>query len=354
MKQIFKFVFLLIVFVAGIARADLYTAQNVEMSGVGANPVEAKNNAITAGELKAFNQVIIGLVGTNNEGFVERPSNDEILEMVRDISISEEKNTDTSYWGKMNVRFKESAIQNLLKKNNQSYVKKAPPVYWLIPVWRQGGDVWTLEDENPFYQTLKSQSKLSGFTTMILPNGDVDEVISVTKALVNQDFSDVKTLALHNRAEQILVVAVEYSLDGRWEMRPESYMGTENSFYGLSVLGDKTQSLMDGWIRLNNKMAAQWQNQNHSFSEENFYYARINTPNISDWGKLEKEFKNLGFLKNLSLQGAQKEQLLIRFSSQNPSFELPRLFNQAGWEWISDSSTLGTLKRKDVLYENTL
>ena len=139
------------IFVAGGARADLYTAENVEMSGVGANPVEAKNNAITAGELQAFNQVIIGLVGANNEGFVERPSDDDILSMVRDISILEEKNTATSYWGKMNVRFNEKSIQDLLQKNNQSYVKKAPPVYWLIPVWRQGGDVWTLEDENPFY-----------------------------------------------------------------------------------------------------------------------------------------------------------------------------------------------------------
>ena len=111
MKQIFKFVFLLIIFVAGVARADLYTAQNVEMSGEGANPVEAKNNAITQGELTAFNQVIIGLVGTNNEGFVERPSDDDILGFVRDISILEEKNTATSYWGKMNVRFKEKPIQ---------------------------------------------------------------------------------------------------------------------------------------------------------------------------------------------------------------------------------------------------
>ena len=253
----------------------------------------------------------------------------------------------------MNVRFKESAIQNLLKKNNQTYVKKAPPVYWLIPVWRQGGDVWILEDENPFYQTLKSQSKLSGFTTMILPNGDVDEVIATTKALNNHDFSEVNTIALRNQAEQILVVAVEYAPDGRWEMHPESYTGTENAFYGLSVFGDKTQSLMDGWLRLNNKMALRWQGQNHSAKQDDFYYARINTPFVSDWGKLEKEFKNLGFLKNLNLQGVQKGQLLIRFSCQNSLPELISLFSQAGWEWISDSSTLGTLKRKDT-YENTL
>ena len=105
MKHIMKFVFGSIFFVALTAKADLYTAQNIEMSGVGTNPVEAKNNAIIQGELAAFNQVIVGLIGADNQIFVERPSDDEILEMVRDISILEEKNTATSYRGKMNVRF---------------------------------------------------------------------------------------------------------------------------------------------------------------------------------------------------------------------------------------------------------
>ena len=158
MKHIFKFSFLWMFLMACVARADLYTAENVEIFGEGVNPVEAKNKAITTGELQAFDKVIVALVGAHNEGFVERPEDDDILNMVRDISILEEKNTNTSYWGKMNVRFKERAIQDLLQKSNQTYVKKSPSTYWLIPVWRQGANVWTLEDENPFYQALKSQN----------------------------------------------------------------------------------------------------------------------------------------------------------------------------------------------------
>lgn len=354
MKQIFKYVFLLMVFVAGIARADLYTAENVEMSGEGTNPVEAKNNAITAGELQAFNQVIIGLVGANNEGFVERPSDDDILGFVRDISILEEKNTATSYWGKMNVRFKEKPIQELLQKSNQTYVKKAPPIYWVIPVWRQGGDVWTLDDENPFYQALKSQGKLSDFTTMILPNGDVDEVIAVTRALNNQDFSDVNPFALRNRSEQILVVAVEYAPDGRWEMRPESYTGTENAFYGLTVSGVGIQGLVDGWVRLNNKMAFAWQEKNTlDQTDDTTYYARLNVTQVSEWGRLEKELKKIGFLENLSLQGVMPKQLLLRFNYSKSLFELMEQLDRIGWIWEIDSGALGTLKRKDY-YENII
>ena len=348
MKQIFKYVFLLMVFVAGVAQADLYTAENVEMSGEGANPVEAKNNAITSGELAAFNQVIIGLVGANNEGFVERPSDDDILGFVRDISILEEKNTATSYWGKMNVRFKEKSIQDLLQKSNQSYVQKAPPVYWLIPVWRQGGDVWTLDDENPFYQALKAQGKLSDFTTMILPNGDVDEVIEVTKALNNQDFANVEALALRHRAEQILVVAVEHGPDGKWEMRPESYQGTENAFYGLTVSGVGMKNLTDGWKHLNNKMSFAWQEKNAPDHENDApYYARLNVTRLTDWNRLEKEFKKMGFLENLALQGATSEQLLLRFNYAKSLPELVEQLNKVGWIWETDSATLGTLKRKD-------
>lgn len=354
MKQIFKFVFLLMIFVAGIARADLYTAENVEMSGEGANPVEAKNNAITAGELQAFNQVIIGLVGVNNESFVERPSHDEILEMVRDISILEEKNTATSYWGKMNVRFKQKAIQDLLQKNNQVYVKKAPPTYWLVPVWRQGVSMWTLEDENPFYQILKGQRKLSDFTTMILPNGDVDEMIAVAQALNNQDFSDVTMMATRNHAEQILVVVVDYSPDGSWKMAPEPYAGTENVFYGLSVSGMGIQSLSDGWLRLNNKMALAWQEKNVSDQmSDTTYYVRLKVDKLTDWSHLEKELKKIVFLENLTLQGVMPGQVLLRFNYTKALFELIEQLNRFGWNLEMDSDTSGTLSRKDF-YENTL
>ena len=189
MKHIFKFVFIFILGMAFVAKADLYTAENVEMSAEGANPVEAKNNAITAGELQAFNQVIMGLVGVNNETFVERPSDDEILEMVRDISISEEKNTATSYWGTMNVRFKKEAIQDYLTNKKQTFLKQEPPTYWVIPVWTVGANRWTLEDENPFYQLLKRRYPLSDSFQMILPNGDVEELILTEQCFEAQDFS---------------------------------------------------------------------------------------------------------------------------------------------------------------------
>ena len=353
MKQIFKVVFGAIFLVAFAAKADLYTATNVEMSGTGSNPVEAKNNAITAGELRAFNQVIAGLIGMDNETLMERPSDDEILNMVRDISISEEKNTATSYWGKMNVRCKENAIQELLKKNNQTYVQKSPSSYWLIPVWRQGASVWTLEDENPFYQALKVEHRLSDFTTMILPNGDVDEMIGVTQALNNQDFSDLNTSAVRNGAEQILVVAVEYSPNGNWKMMPESYTGTENAFYGISTSGYGMQTLLDGWIRLNNKMAFAWQEKHASNTLNTVYYVRLNVGQMADWGRLEKEFKKIGFLENLKLQGAIPNQLLLTFNYSNGTAELVYRLDKAGWILQMDSDTLGTLKRKEF-YENAL
>ena len=354
MKQILKFVFLFILCVGFNAWADLYTAQNVEMSGTGTNPVEAKNNAITSGELRAFNQVIVGLIGAHNEAFVERPSDDDILEMVRDISILEEKNTATSYWGKMNVRFKEKPLQDLLKKSNQAYVKKSPPVYWLVPVWRQGSNVWTLEDENPFYQALKGQRQLSDFATMILPNGDIDEMVSVSQALNSQDFSNVNTLALRNGAERVLVVAVEYGPSGEWKMMPESYAGTENAFYGVSVSGYGAQDLLDGWLRLNNKMSREWQEKYASDQEaETTYYARLNLGQMSEWGYLEKELKKMGFLENVVLQGAMPGQVLVRFNYSNGLVELIRQLDNAGWNWQMDSAFLGTLKRKDF-YENAL
>ncbi len=356
MKHIFKFIFLLIFFVAGGAQADLYTAESVEMSGEGASPVEAKNNAIMAGELKAFDQVMKTLVGPDNQVFVTRPSEDEILGYVRDISILEEKNTSTSYWGKMNVRFKESALQDLLKQNNQVYLKKAPLTYWVIPVFKQGAETRTLEDENPFYQLLKAQNKLSDTFQMILPNGDVAELIAVEHALAEGDFSGVQSMAHQNGAENILVVEVVVDPYEKWEMKPVSYTETENIFSDIVVQEEGLNTLWDGWQRLNQKMNQKWQEQYRSDLEglgKHIYYARYKIAQVSGWYGLEKELSRLGFLENLKLQGAMPGQLLIAFEYQKSINELQNQFEKAGFIWQPDSATVGTLKRKEF-YENTL
>ena len=353
MKHIFKIVFGIIFLIAFSAKADLYTAQDIEISGTGATPKQAKENAITQGELSGFDKVIDSLFG--GAGVLEeRPTDEEILDMVRDISIVEEKNTRTSYWGKINVRFKEKAIQDLLKKNNRAYLQKAPPTYWLIPLWRQGSVELSLEDENPFYQVLKTQSVLSDFFKMVLPSGDVDELITVNRALENQDFSDAENLALRNGGEQILTVAVEYAPNGQWKMYPVSYLNTANSFYGLSVQGYGQETLLDGWKRLNNQMAFRWQEKYKGVEHSGTtYYARLNVEKMAEWNQLEKSLKKMDFLENLTLQGAMPGQILLNFVFNGTTSELIQRLDQSGWEWISDfSDVLGTLKRKDY-YEIT-
>ena len=355
MKQIFKLVILFIFFGIFSAKADLYTATDVEMLGEGTNPVEAKNNAITSGELKAFDQMIINLVGANNEAFVERPEDNEILEMVRDISILEEKNTSTAYWGKMDVRFKKADVQNYLQSKKQPFVKQAPPTYWVIPVWTQGAKRWALEDENQFYQILKSQDNLSSFFKMILPVGDLHEMVAVTKALEKEDVSSLQSLAKQNGAEEILMVEVRFSYNGNWAMMPMTVEGAEDRFSDMIVLGQEAGSIENAWQQLVNRMANRWQYQNMTAqSKPAVHYARLNVDRLAEWGQLEKVFQKMKFLENLSVQGVMPGQILLSFSYTNQDEDLSEQFEENGWIWMPDSSgTVGALKRKDN-NENTL
>ena len=349
MKDIFKLMFLIVMGITCSVRAGLYDVANLEMSGTGATPVEAKNNAIIQGELAAFDRMIAGLIGPQNEEFFERPKEEEILEMVRDFSIVEEKNTNTAYWGKLNVRFKEKSIQELLKKFDLMYLQKEPPVYWLLPVWNQGGDRWTLEDENPFYQVLKTQTPIADSFQMVLPNGDVKELILAARSLETQDFTEMTELARTDKAEKILVVAVQYNPDDYWEMRPGSYAGTENAFHGLSVQGNGVASLAKGWQDLTQKMAGLWQEKYRSTpASSHTYYARFNSAGAADWPKLKRDLNRLGFLENLTLQGAMPGQFLFQFRYAGDEEKLISELNAAGFVWTPDSNELGTLKRKET------
>ena len=245
-------------------------------------------------------------------------------------------------------------MQELLKKNELVYLQKAAPVFWVLPVWIQGSNRWTLEDENPFYQLLKRQYPLSNLFQMILPNGDIDELILTEQSLDMQDFSKMSSQLNSRKAERVLVVEVLYGPDGHWEMTLPSYTGTENTFTGIRESGEGVESLLGGWQRLNAKMAERWQEKyRRSENASETYYARFHLPRLAAWGQLKRDLKKLTFLENLTLQGAMSDQVLLSFTYPDGMFELMNQLDKAGFVWEPDSGNLGTLKRKDY-YENIL
>jgi hypothetical protein len=335
------------------AHADLYYASGIAVQADADNPVQAKQMALEQGQRTAFAKVVRKLLGQDKDFFVADLPIQDIVNQVRDISIQNEKNTAQSYWAEINVHFNEKNVQDFLTNHNQEYLKTEPPTYLVIPVMMAGNRFYGLEDDNVFYQHLRQTDVLSDFYQMVLPVGDVDEMVAVHQALGNSQYQGLMDLANRYGANRVLLVWASPKTENNWRLTtkvvPDEKITHQNvdvdDWYG-------TLSLDEAWQQMLDKMEDNWRQADSAEVKDNTYYARLDEPSLHMWAKDEKKFRQLEFLQDLTVRGAYQNQILMSFSFVGSNQELTENWDKAGWTWQSDlTGPGGTLTRKEVYYE---
>jgi hypothetical protein len=335
------------------AHADLYYASGIAVQADADNPVQAKQMALEQGQRTAFAKVVRKLLGQDKDFFVADLPIQDIVNQVRDISIQNEKNTAQSYWAEINVHFNEKNVQDFLTNHNQEYLKTEPPTYLVIPVMIVGNRFYGLEDDNVFYQHLRQTDTLSDFYQMVLPVGDVDEMVAVHQALGNSQYQGLMDLVNRYGANRVLLVWASPKTENNWRLTtkvvPDEKITHQNvdvdDWYG-------TLSLDEAWQQMLDKMEDNWRQADSAEVKDNTYYARLDEPSLQMWAKDEKKFRQLEFLQDLTVRGAYQNQILMSFSFVGSNQELTENWDKAGWTWQSDlTGPGGTLTRKEVYYE---
>ena len=347
--------FLIGLFLMGCAfavHADVYLADPVAVQADGDNPVLAKQMALEQGQRQSLTQVVRRLLGKNKEFFVADLSASDIVNLVQDVSIQNEKNTAQSYWATVRVRFQPEAVRDFLTAHNQTYLKSDVPSYLVIPVMLSGTQMVGLEDENRFYQFLKGQNKLSDFYQMVLPAGDLNEMVAVNQALRSGKYDDLLPLANRYGMNAVLMVFATPKSADNWRISSMTYPENVSQNVEIDDWYD-TISISDAWQRLLDKMEENLrQSDSIEESQNNLYYARLNEKSLAMWAQDERTFKKLKFLTNLMLRGVYQGQMLLSFSFAGSQEELVENWDKAGWTWRPDlTGPSGTLTRKEVYYE---
>ncbi len=335
------------------AHADLYYTSGIAVQADADNPTRAKQMALEQGQRTAFAKVMRKLLGRDKDFFVADLPIQDIVNQVGDISIQNEKNTAQSYWAEINVHFNEKNVQDFLSEHNQEYLKTEPPTYLVIPVMMSGNRMLGVEDDNVFYQHLRQRDVLSDFYQMVLPVGDVDEMVIVHQALQSGQYQTLIKLAERYNANRVLIVFANPKSETDWRLNtmvvPDEKIIHQNvdvdDWYG-------THSLDDAWQQMLDKMEDNWRHADSIELKDNTYYARLSEPSLAMWARDEKKFRQLEFLQDLMVCGAYQDQILLSFSFVGSNQELAENLDKAGWTWQSDlTGSRGTLTRKEVYYE---
>jgi len=183
----------------------LYTVTGVEVDVRAETAAQAKKQAITEANVKAF-ALFVRRVG--GDAIVDKLSKippKRIDAMLDSLSIEEERTGPKRYIGKLTVRFLPGKLRKLLAGMGVTYSEKMAARTVIIPLWRtvEGMMIW---EENPWRTAWLSLRLENSPVPLIVPLGDLADLETLTPELVaNRDEASLEAIRLRYEADSVLI-----------------------------------------------------------------------------------------------------------------------------------------------------
>jgi hypothetical protein len=336
MKSIYLIIFTLFVtFIAGSAAparaGDVFTVNNVEVSGQGASANAAKDNAIAAGEEYAFKKLLQSITVSSSEESWPKLTPEELADLVQGFDIQKEKVTAKHYEATLNISFNQALVEKLLKIAKISYVAKGGEPIIVLPLYINASGNMLWESQNIWLNAWRKTVANNGFTQVTIPKGDIKdrEAASPEKLLtsgfpieqkdkdiisgfMNKYFSKKLLVVKASKIEQngIIELSVEltYLINDQPENSSLKFKG--NPGETVDVVMEKAASEIIG------KIGAKWK-QAQAASQANSSQVNVNVPiaNMAEWNALKAQLESFDFIKSINTK-----YLTVSYASVDISF----------------------------------
>ena len=185
----------------------LYTIQGVEVDVQAETAAEAKKQAITQANVKAFTS-FAQRVGSDQAVLDEiaKIAPKDIDAMLNSLSIEEERTGPGRYIGKLTVRFLPDKARAVMNRLGVSYSEKIAGRTVIVPIWRAADGTLQVWEDNPWRTAWLSLRAENALVPLIVPLGDLTDTSTLTPELAAAgDASALEALKLRYDAEAVLV-----------------------------------------------------------------------------------------------------------------------------------------------------
>ena len=278
-----------------LAQAQLYRVDAVPVEAERSSALEAKEAALSSGQLTAFKKLIERLSPETPAQLAEMTEED-VLPYVLGVSIEDEKTTATKYMGHIAVEFNPTSVKEFLDAQRVVYLKTQPPTLLVIPEFVVDGKRQTLEDTNPLYQALKERPNFGSFYQAVVPNGTAEEL-----ALIQQDSSAATELLDAYDKDKLMILRLEFENNDMWGIRssfvPAVGMQSQVVYKRFRFKsGDPKIAASQMAESVFKEMERRWRvEQTSHLEDKKTMYLRVHVGSLSEWLALKKKFKHGAF-----------------------------------------------------------
>ncbi len=193
---------------------DVYVADNVPVDVTAPTVTDARERALVQARVSGLRKVLERLVAPADLPRVPTLTSTQVIDMVRDFSIANERTSAVRYIADLTVRFNPEAVRRLLRDANIPFAETMSKPLVVVPVLRtQDGKTLLWEENNPWRAAWLKVASINGLVPIYVPDAEPKDISAVTldQALA-KDSSALATLARSYDAGGALVAVAQ--MDG--------------------------------------------------------------------------------------------------------------------------------------------
>ncbi|MGE4062976.1 MAG: DUF2066 domain-containing protein [Rhodospirillaceae bacterium] len=335
--------------------SDVYVAESVPVDVTAGSVGEARERGLTQGRIAAYRRILERIVAREDLPNVPQQNAEQIIEMVREFSIANERSSAVRYLAELTVRFNPNAIRQLLRGAGIPFTETVSRPLVVVPVMNTGGSasLWG----SVWHDTWARSEADGGLLPLIVPPNGAEETALVTAAQASSlDTGALLALADRYKAAGVLVVSATVEGNGpvgmtlteiRSDAEPVEFSITHSGSGGQAapeVLAGAVQTAVTA-------AADSWRRRNRvSFGVKNQMTALVPVTDLKDWLSIRGRLANVALVDQVDVQAMTRDrvQVTIHFAGEEEQLRLAMgqhnlSFTQQNGVWVLEN--IGAARR---------
>ncbi len=307
---------------------DLFVAAAVPVDVTAANVTEARERGLTQGRVNGFRKVVERIVAREDLARVPQLNATQIIDIVREFSIANERSSAVRYLADLTVRFDGADIRRVLRNANIPFTETISKPLVVVPLMREGtGGRWMLwEQSNAWRDAWTKVPRDLGLVPLIALSGDSG---LTAEQAVGKDLAALNALAARYGAGGTVLAMATASGDTVQMSMVELRSDLPSEDLSLSMSAEAGQLREDFLIAAARAagMAVQdnWKRRNRvAFGGTTQITALVPVKDIKEWLTVKNRLNDVPLIDRLELQAMTRDraQVTLYYAGAQRQLEL--------------------------------
>ena len=298
---------------AAPADSKMFSAGGIKVDVTAETAAKAREQALQDGQKRALMVVMERITPDYVVEQLAELVPDDIINMVRDMSVSNEKTSSVRYMATLDVSFNADAVRDLLRQNGLPYVRTSGKQLLILPVYKRSPAaspvLW--DEDNPWLRAWNNRTVESYMIPLTVPAGDLaDNNLLNVEQVVQGDLKAAENLAKRYEAEGILVVRMTrngavFTVDAM-AMDEATASEIKNFSFTLPLKKNTAATYANAVKKVVNHLENVWKrDQMVQFNEVTPLVAMVPVSTVKQWTVIQKRLDRIPLISSYNLQAAR-------------------------------------------------